>query len=148
MTAQPVAAQLGGPLAGTAVSLVAGRLGVEASVPAIARELSENPDAAIRLAEIEADLARASMLDTQHARQTFGTHWAVIALTFAVLSLFSAALGALMLRELPAANSDIALLLIGQLSGFTGAALGYWFNTSIGSTRKQASLDQLTRREP
>lgn len=123
--AAPTAASaISGPMAGTAVALIAGKLGVEPSVPAIARELSENPEATARLAEIEADMARASMLDTQHARQTFGAHWAIMALTAVLLGMFGAQAAILTLVEIPASNRDVITLLAGQVSGF--AAVAYW----------------------
>lgn len=134
-TAPAVAAQLGGPLAGTAVSLIAGRLGVEASVPAIASAIQADPAAALRLAEIDAELARASMLDTQHARQTFGTHWAIMALTAVLLGMFGAQAAILTLVEIPASNRDVITLLAGQVSGFAAAAVAYWLGPVAGSRR-------------
>lgn len=124
--APAVATALGGPLTGTAVSLVAGRLGVDPTVPAIAAAVQADPAAAIRLAEIDAELARAAMLDTQHARQAFGTHWAIMALTAILLGMFGAQAAILTLVEIPTANRDVITLLAGQVSRFAAAAVAYW----------------------
>lgn len=43
---------------------------------------------------------------------------------------------ALFIWEIPAGNKEILVYMAGQLSGFTGAALALWTNTTVNSNRK------------
>jgi hypothetical protein len=49
---------------------------------------------------------------------------------------------ALFFREVPSANRDIIVYMVGQLSGFTGAVIAFWFGTTRESAKKTEMLAQ------
>ncbi|MFO4986973.1 hypothetical protein RCK87_24820, partial [Salmonella enterica subsp. enterica serovar 1,4,[5],12:i:-] len=102
--APAAATALGGPLAGTAAAVIAGKIGVSDPTPAaIAKAVQANPEIAARLAEIDADLAKAQLLDTQDARRTLGTaRWGYVIDT-AVLLLVVLVICLIAWAEIPAA---------------------------------------------
>ncbi len=59
---------------------------------------------------------------------------------WAVLAGFFGALGALHLFPVPAENREVVLVLIGQISGAFATVVGYYYQTSLGSTRKTDAL--------
>ena len=59
--APTLATAVAGPLGGAAVSAIAGRLGVTDSVEAVAKAIAGDPQAAQKLAEAEADFAKAEL---------------------------------------------------------------------------------------
>lgn len=63
-------------------------------------------------------------------------------LTWFLVSSFVGSLLALFLREVPVANRDMIVYMIGQLSGFTGAAIAFWLGTTRESARKNDMLAQ------
>lgn len=57
-------------------------------------------------------------------------------LTWLVVSAFMSTLTALFFREVPQANRDIVVYMVGQLSGFTAASIAFWLGTTRDSARK------------
>lgn len=53
---------------------------------------------------------------------------------------FIGSLGALYALPVPEANSDLIVFMLGQLSGFMGAVMGFNFGTSQGSVDKSNML--------
>ena len=62
-----LATAVAGPLGGLAVSAIAGKLGVEDTVEAVTKAIAGDPDAALKLAQIDLET-----LKTQHANTTLG----------------------------------------------------------------------------
>lgn len=62
------------------------------------------------------------------------------ALTVFLISGFMAVLVSLFLWHVPDGNRETLVYMAGQLSGFTGAAIAYWYNTTHGSARKTEIL--------
>lgn len=144
--APAAASAIAGPAGGLAATVIAGALGVDRTSQAIIEAVKSDPQAALKLGEISADLEKAAMLDVQDARRANGTHWFVVLLTSILLALFAATTAALILAEIPPANRDIITLLVGQLSGFASAGVSYWLGTSIGSSRRAATLDAIAKK--
>lgn len=143
----PAATALGGPAGTVAATIIAGALGSEKTPQAIVEAVKADPQAALKIAEIEADLAKLSMLDIQDARRAHGTHWVVIVLTFINVGLFAGAGVLLLLNDIPVPNRDLVIFMVGQLAGFASAPQGFWFGTTLGSLRKQNTLDQISKRD-
>lgn len=61
-------------------------------------------------------------------------------LTIVLVSGFMAAFTALFLWDVPPGNRETLVYMAGQLSGFTSAAIAYWYNTTHGSARKTEIL--------
>ena len=59
---------------------------------------------------------------------------------WAVIAGFFGALGALYHVPVPAENREVVLVLIGQVSGAFSAVVGYFYSTTLGSTRKTDAL--------
>jgi len=157
-----VAGANAGRVAQAAVGVIAEVTGT--TDPAEARRrIDANPEMAaslrIRLAEIaaadaqsvrDAELAeqRQILADVQSARaQTValaqagsGVQWAPVVVSAIVLLSFAAMGWAVLHRVVPPENKDAALLMLGHLSGFAGAAVAYWLGSSAGSARKDATL--------
>lgn len=53
---------------------------------------------------------------------------------------FASSLAALYLLPIPAANKDLIVFMLGQLSGFMGAVMAFHFGTSKGSVDKTQLL--------
>lgn len=66
-------------------------------------------------------------------------------LTFYLVSAFLGAFVVMFLKEVPTANRETVVYMVGQLSGFTGATIAFWFSSTIGSARK---TELLARAEP
>jgi hypothetical protein len=67
------------------------------------------------------------------------------ALTIVLISGFMAVLVSLFLWHVPEGNRETLVYMAGQLSGFTSAAIAYWYNTTHGSARK---TELLSKAEP
>ena len=64
----------------------------------------------------------------------------LIILTMLLISGFMAVLVSLFFWDVPAGNRETLVYMAGQLSGFTSAAIAYWYNTTHGSARKTEIL--------
>lgn len=145
---------LGGPvgaIVGTVGGMVANVLGVSPTPAAVAQALSSNPDAMLKLKELEyAELAnlrqayfdqnRLEVLDRMNARKTHGAHWMTIVLPLVLLAVVSSITWALIWMAIPEGSRDIIYMITGQLLGFMGAALAYWNGTTRSSSEKTAML--------
>lgn len=63
-------------------------------------------------------------------------------LTWAITASFVTALVLLFVKDVPLANRDIIVYMVGQLSGFTAAVIAFWFGTTRDSARKTELLAQ------
>lgn len=61
-------------------------------------------------------------------------------LAIVLLAAFQVSLFWLFQWEVPQANRDLVVFMLGQLSGFTGAGLAFYFNTSKSSADKNEIL--------
>lgn len=62
------------------------------------------------------------------------------ALTWLVVSAFSTVMILLFIKDVPVANRDIIVYMVGQLSGFTAAAMAFWLGTTRQSEDKTKLL--------
>lgn len=139
--APSAATALGGPAGGLAATVIAGALGVDRTPQAVIEAVKADPQAALKLAEISADLEKAAMLDTADARRAHAGHWMTWLVPLILLLLFAAAGASVFLVEVPISNQRIADLLLGSLLGMTASGVAYWVGSSSGSAAKQAQLD-------
>lgn len=68
--APALATAVAGPLGGAAVSAIAGKLGVENTVEAVAKAIATDPAAAQKLQELELEFAKVEAADRADARKT------------------------------------------------------------------------------
>lgn len=134
-----------GPAGGLIAAVVADKLGVEPTPTAVTRALQCDPEAAVKLAGIEAEIERARMGDLQHAREANQGHWMPPTLTLIYISLLVAVTGALLFLEIPGANRDIIFTIIGAIIARFTQGGDYWLGSSRGSADKGATLDAAFR---
>jgi hypothetical protein len=151
-----LASILGGPagaVAGAAGTLLGAYLGVPAEPDTVARAL-ENPDAVLKLAELEArhearllewqqvqlQTALANVQDARArevalARAGHGGAWAAAVVSLVVVCGFFWMLDAVMAMQ---SVNEPALLLLGSLGTAFGGVVNYYLGSSMGSYRKDA----------
>jgi hypothetical protein len=134
-------AALVGPAGAAVGAVIASKLGTAPTPAAVQAAIKADPGVALKLAEIEKDLAIAGLQDTQHARTIHGTHWMTWLIPIVLLLLFACAGASVFMLEVPAGNQRIADLMLGSLLGMTASGVAYWVGSSSGSATKQAQLD-------
>lgn len=140
--APAAATVLGGPLAGTAASVIASKLGVDPTPTAIAKAVQADPELAARLASIDAELARAAMADVQHARETVGgSRWSYV-IDSAVLILVAVLIYAAVFRDVPDANQNALNIILGAILGAFGTVIAYHRGSSAGSAARAAQIER------
>lgn len=93
----------------------------------------------------------ARMQDTQSARdQTvklaqMGSPlaWGAAIVSFIVTAAFAVVAWLVFNEAIPAQNREMALYLVGQLSGFVGTCIAYWVGSSAGSASKDHTIKKL-----
>lgn len=142
---------LGGPAGATVGSLVSSALGVENSPDAVLEAVKKDPEAALKLKQMELDhktdleqialdTFKAEAADRSSAREAHRQSRMpgiiCIALTFMVAG------GAYMLfsMNIPEGNREIAYLLFGTLLAKWGDSIAYWVGTTRSSAQKTSLL--------
>lgn len=152
---------LGGPAGAAVGGLVAAALGSGPAPDDVAQALATNPDAAVKLRQIEADHAehlQALAVQAETARLAADTDALRIAaadrdsargrevkaadtitpraLALLVTAGFFGALGWLLVEGKPQAGGDALLVMLGALGTAWTAIVSYYFGSSAGSARK------------
>ncbi len=146
--AAPVVGGLvGGPAGGAVGALIASALGTENDPEAIMKKLETDPEALIKLKQLESDerqhfldiqlsTLQTELADVQSAREAHKSHWMPSAITLA-LTLMVCAMGALLVMyPIPTENKDMSVYLFGQITGTFTTAVAYWIGTSRSSHEK------------
>lgn len=149
---------VGGPIggaAGTAIKLIAGTLGVEETPDAIEAEIRANPDALLKLKEIEAnskvelerlvleqekarlaDVSDARGRQVEHEKATGKADTNLYVLAWIVVAGFFGLMGLLCFKALPDDSSGVVFMLFGALATGFGQVLQYFFGSSKSSAEK------------
>ena len=155
--APALAMALGGPLAGSAVKLIAGAvLGDEAAGEAeVARAVagmtpeqlaalkSADHDFAVKMRELDIDLDRIAAGDRVSARrmQSDTRSWVPGALAMLITAGFFGVLAWMLGHGLPSGGgSEAMLVMLGALGTAWGAVVNFYYGSSAGSERKTAML--------
>lgn len=139
--APALATVLAGPAGGAVVSAIAGKLGVSDDLAAITQAITQDPQAAQKLAEIKLDQFKAEVEDRKSARdmQTATRSYFVPALgTLIVGSFIGVVIATLFGLTIP--DSVLAGTLIGYLSGKAEQVISFYFGSSHGSQAKDQLL--------
>ncbi|GLT18871.1 hypothetical protein GCM10007938_26530 [Vibrio zhanjiangensis] len=149
---------IGGPVGGSVGSLVAHTLGVENTPKAIEAELKRNPDALIKIKQLESDeriALRKLMIeetrllirreenfleDSQDARGQHKDHWMPWALTVILALMVIGMFAALFFGTPPDAYSQVLIMIAGTVLGGFGTAIAFWLGSSMGSQTKSKQL--------
>ena len=141
--APAVATVVAGPAGGAAVSAIAKVFGVEPTPEAVAKAVAADPEAALKLAQIDLEKLKADYANTADARAMqvaalnqsdifskrftmyLTTFWSVAAVAYIAFITFSV---------IPDKNVRFADTILGFILGTVVATLlNFWFGSSIGS---------------
>lgn len=150
---------LGGPLGGMAVEAASNALGLsdktEAGLKAALSGATPEQMLALKQADLDfqskmtalgfqqtKDLEALAVSDRDSARKMQTSTQSIVpaTLTWVIVSGFTSILAMLFLKEVPTGNRDIIVYMVGQLSGFTGAVVAFWFGTTRESSKKTEML--------
>ena len=148
--APALASIVAGPAGGLAVSAIAKTFGVENTVEAVTQAVKTNPDAALKLAQIDLETLRVEQANTADARDMqkialqqsdvfskrfpmhLTTFWSVAATVY---------IGFITFSVIPDKNVRFADTILGFILGTVVATLlNFWFGSSIGSKDKADAL--------
>jgi hypothetical protein len=157
---------LGGPAGGAIGGMVASALGSNNTPDDVAQALAINPDAAVKLKQIEADhdtrlhellsqQAQASiaadsaryLADVDNTKDARGMQVGTKAMTPAILAIlvttgFFGVLGTMLFGVWHPSDNNALLILLGSLGTSWGAIVNFYFGSSAGSARKDELLAQ------
>ena len=148
--APTLASIVAGPAGGAAVSAIARHLGVTDTVEAVTKAVASDPDAALKLAQIDLETLKVEHANTADARamqvaalqqsdvfsKRFTMYltgfWSVSAAVYIAFITFSI---------IPETNIRFADTILGFILGTVIATmLNFWFGSSIGSKEKAEAL--------
>ena len=142
--APAVATAVGGPLGGLAVSAIASKFGVEDSVEAVAKAIAGDPDAALKLAELDLrqfELENADRDSARHMQETALTQDDLFAKHFIYWFAWFWSVGsmayffAITFGTVPASGKDFGNIILGFLLGTAVANIISLFFCSSKSTK-------------
>lgn len=148
---------LGGPLGGAAASFIADKLGVsEKTVEAVSKVLNDGkltPEqiVSVKQAEIEFQkflksnnikLEEIHAADRDSARDLLKTTRSYVpaTLTFGITAGYFVVLIGMMLKWFQVSDSQVMLIMLGQLGTAWGVTIAFWFGTTKGSADKTEML--------
>lgn len=137
---------VGGPAGPAIGAMIASALDTEASPQAVMDALQSPEkqadlrkwayDHRERLEEIALDTLKTELADTQHAREQHKHSRMPAVICLMLICVTTAFAAALFFIPIPEANQSTAYMLLGQLLGWTGAAIAYWVGTTRSSAEK------------
>jgi hypothetical protein len=153
--APALATVVAGPAGGLAVSAIAKKFGVEDTVESVAKAIAGDPEAALKLAQIDLEtlkLEQANIADARDMQKValqqddvfskrftmyLTTFWSVAAVVY---------IGFITFADIPMSNVRFADTILGFILGTVIATvLNFWFGSSEGSKRKAEILEHLKK---
>jgi len=149
-TAPALASIVAGPIGGLAVSAIAKKFGVEDTVDAVTKAVVEDPEAALKLAQIDLDKLKAEYANTADARDMqkialqqsdiFSKRFTMYLTVFWSVAA-AAYVGFITFGVIPENNVRFADTILGFILGtVVSTVLNFWFGSSIGSKEKGEAL--------
>jgi CDP-diglyceride synthetase len=137
-----------GPAGGMVVSAIADKLGVKDSVDEVAKAIAGDPQAALKLAQINLDAIKAEYANTENARamqiaalqqsDVFSKRFTMYLTSFWSIAA-AVYIGFITFSIIPEPNVRFADTILGFILGTVVATmLNFWFGSSIGSKEKDA----------
>lgn len=149
---------VGGPagaVAGKAIKLIAGALGCEEKPAAVVSALQANPDALLKLKELETrhkeeiyrltiqeqqiylqDVANARAREAAYINKIGRPDYNLYFLAWVLVVGFFILIGMMFWKPVPNDASGVVFMLFGSLSSAFGSVVGYFFGSSAGSRQK------------
>lgn len=149
---------IGGPAGGIVGSLISSALGVENTPEAVEQAIKGNPDALVKLKELELthkvelekialENARLEVADTenylkdiQDARKNNNDHWMPSVLTFILSFMVAGMFIGLFFYNPPEQFSQVLIMISGTVLGAFSTAVAFWLGSSKGSWLKQKQI--------
>jgi hypothetical protein len=139
--APTLATVIAGPLGGAALTAIAGRLGVQDSVEAVAKAIATDPEAASKLQELEMEYAKLDAADRADARKaevTMATSASAPILNKSVTPILAIIIVIawgfiqyhLLTHIVPTEMREIIIRVLGTLDGALVMVLSYYFGAS------------------
>lgn len=136
-----------GPMGGMAVKAIASKLGVEDTVEAVAAHLQANPDAALKLRELDLKELELNNANTDSARKmnaevqnSANASWLAKNIAYCIdVVIVTSTIGLtymLMSQQVPADNKELALMAFGSLVTLCGTVVNFHRGSSQGSKDK------------
>jgi hypothetical protein len=140
-----------GPLGGIAVKAIASKLGVEDTVEAVAAHLQANPDAALKLRELDLKELELNNANTDSARKmnaevqnSANASWLSKNIAYCIdVVIVLSTIGLtymLMSQQVPPDNKELALMAFGSLVTLCGTVVNFHRGSSQGSKDKSKGL--------
>jgi hypothetical protein len=148
--APALASIVAGPAGGLAVSAIAKTFGVENTVEAVTKAVVEDPEAALKLAQIDLEKIKADYANTADARamqvaalnqsDVFSKRFTMYLTAFWSIAA-AIYIGFITFSVIPDKNTRFADTILGFILGTVIATmLNFWFGSSIGSKEKAEAL--------
>ena len=146
--APALASIVAGPAGGAAVSAIARHLGVADTVEAVTQAVAADPDAALKLAQIDLETIKVQHANTENARamqvaalaqsDVFSKRFTMYLTSFWSIAA-AVYIGFITFSIIPEPNVRFADTILGFILGTVVATmLNFWFGSSIGSKEKDA----------
>ena len=136
---------LGGPMGGMAANMIADVLGCPNNPKAIEKAVAEatpeqmlelkkaEADFEVKMKELEVDVFKLEVADTQDARKTFSKDWTARIIGIAVIGGFMGYIFLVTIQP-PEQNSEALInLVLGYLGGLASAIISFYFGASHSS---------------
>ena len=148
--APALATAVAGPAGGLVVSAIADKLGVKDTVDEVAKSIAGDPEAALKLAQIDLETLKTQHANTENARvmqvaalaqsDVFSKRFTMYLTIFWSVSAV-AYVGFITFGVIPDKNVRFADTILGFILGTVVATmLNFWFGSSIGSKEKAEAL--------
>ena len=149
--APALARLVAGPAGGLAVSAIAKTFGVTDTVEAVTKAISADPEAALKLAQIDLDKIKADYANTADARdmnvkvqEAINAAWLakntayMLDLGIVTATIFLAWFA--FMKDVPDANKELVYMALGSLITMCGTVLNFHRGSSQGSKDKAEAL--------
>ena len=149
---------IGGPAGSIVGTLISSALGVDNTPEAVEQAIKNNPDALVKLKELEfnhkAELekialekAKLEVADTQNylkdiqdARKNHNDHWMPSVLTFILSFMVAGMFIGLFVYNPPEQFSQVLIMISGTVLGAFSTSVAFWLGSSKGSWLKQQQI--------
>jgi len=145
-----LATVVAGPLGGVAVKAIAEKLGVADTVEAVTSAIQSDPDAALKLAEIDLKQFELESKDRDSARErevglaaAGGSKFAQLVmpiLAVGTVSLTYLFVGVLLFKIVPTEQQQLIIFALGFMTASAQQVLSYYFGSSKSSQDKTVAL--------
>ena len=148
--APALATVVAGPLGGAAISAIASKLGVEDTLEAVTAAVQADPDAALKLAQIDLAQFQAESADRDGARHrevemaaagaSHLSQLVVPVLAIGTVALTYVFVGILLFKVVPTEQQQLVIFALGFMTASAQQVLSYYFGSSKSSQDKTAAL--------